>query len=178
MRRAGAAVCLVLGLGMVSGCSPAHLTLVAVTNGEDGRPVAVLQPCDDGGEDIMGMRLGSWPSGASRVEMDGAGTGGADEDRASVDDGGWETPRGTTHRGRAVIPVLSPPDSWLVEGGGARELLPGRTYSLSFYSYDGVYYGDGYFTTQDLASLRPGQVWAAGRAMSVDDFADHVGEVC
>ncbi|MER5477285.1 hypothetical protein ABT026_09910 [Streptomyces sp. NPDC002734] len=218
MRRTGAAVCLVLGLGMVSGCTPAHLTLVAVTNGEDGRPVAVLQPCDDGSEPITAMRLESWPTGSTGAGTDdagtegagegragtesagedgagtegagegragtesagedGAGTEGAGEDRASVEDGGWEVPRGMTHRGRAVISVLSPPDSWLVEGGGARELLPGRTYSLSFYSYDGEYYGDGAFTADDLASLRPGQVWAAGRAMSVDEFADQVGEVC
>ncbi|MFE5208421.1 hypothetical protein [Streptomyces sp. NPDC056600] len=203
MRRTRAVVCLVLGLGLVSGCTPAHLTLVAVTNREDGRPVAVLQPCDDGSEPITAMRLESWPSGSTGAGTDDAGTEGAGEDsagpddagtesaggddagaegagqdRASVEDGGWEVPRGMTHRGRAVIPVLSPPDSWLVEGGGGRELLPGRTYSLSFYSYDGEYYGDGAFTADDLASLRPGQVWAAGRAMSVDEFADQVGEVC
>jgi hypothetical protein len=227
MRRVGAVVFLVLGLGMVSGCSPAHLTLVAVANGKDGRPVAVLQPCDED-ETIWYMRLESRPTGPSGAGPSGAGTDrpgpsgagssgagtdgpgssgaaadaaatdgaaadaaatdgagedaaatdGAGEDRVPVDDGGWEAPRETTLRGRAVFPVLSPPSAWHVEGCGGRELLPGRTYSLSFYAYDSAYYGDGYFTADDLASLRPGQVWAAGRAMSVDDFAHHVHEVC
>lgn len=238
MTRAGAAVCLVLGLAMVSGCGPAHLTLVAVANGEDGRPVAVLQPCDDEREVISWVRLESRPTGSSGAEGGGAGTdgpetggtgtdgagsrgtgtdgaetggtetdgagtrgtetrgagtrgtetdgaetrgtetGGAGEGRVAGGDGGWESPRGMTHSGRAVFPVLSPPASWLVEEGGTRELLPGRTYSLSFYAYDGQYVGDGDFTADDLASLRPGELWAAGRAMSVDDFAEHVHAVC
>ncbi|MEV0522138.1 hypothetical protein AB0I66_01835 [Streptomyces sp. NPDC050439] len=55
--------------------------------------------------------------------------------------------------------------------------MPGRTYSLGFKA-SSSYQAHVYFTADDLASLRPGQVWADGRAMSTEDFAELVDDKC
>ncbi|MEW2495224.1 hypothetical protein AB0942_17075 [Streptomyces nodosus] len=60
---------------------------------------------------------------------------------------------------------------------GRQALLPGLTYALAFHG-SGGYMAHVYFTADDLASLRPGQVWADGRAMSTKDFDALVDDKC
>ncbi|MEW2626288.1 hypothetical protein [Streptomyces sp. NPDC048106] len=84
---------------------------------------------------------------------------------------------GPTNHGGAVFPLFSPPPEWRAHTFGRQELLPGRTYGLEFRVYSS-YLAHGYFTADDLASLRPGQVWANGRAMSTKDFDKLVDDKC
>lgn len=68
-------------------------------------------------------------------------------------------------------------------GVGPQTLRPGRAYSLEFAHLCGngravCYYGRLYFTSEDLASLRPGQAWADGRARSRKDFDALVADKC
>ncbi|MFD4977166.1 hypothetical protein [Streptomyces sp. NPDC058424] len=51
------------------------------------------------------------------------------------------------------------------------------TYALAFHG-SGSYMAHVYFTTDDLASLQPGQVWADNRAMSTKDFDELVDDKC
>ncbi|MFK4148930.1 hypothetical protein [Streptomyces sp. NPDC004065] len=195
MRRVCGVACLALGLTAVTGCTPPDLPLVAVRNGEDGQPVAELRPCG-ADETVSGMGLGSWPSAesdapvgeaapgpagsappspAARPGVDGSG-GGRTAEEDPEEDSGWEAWDATVH-GRVVFPVFSPPPAWRVQTFGRQRLLPGRTYSLSFRG-SGGYRAHVHFTVGDLASLRPGQVWADDRAMSEGDFDALVDDKC
>lgn len=170
MRRVCGAACLVLGLVAVSGCSPADLPLIAVRNGGDGQPVVELRPCEEG-ETLSGMRLGSWSPEEGKADTEDP-----DGDRARQADSGWETGEAKNH-GSAVFPLFSPPPKWRTQAYGRQALLPGRTYSLSFRG-SGSYTAHVYFSADDLASLRPDQVWADDRAMSTEDFAELVEDTC
>ncbi|MFJ9913868.1 hypothetical protein [Actinacidiphila glaucinigra] len=159
-----------VGLGLLCGCSPARLPLVAVWTSPDGTAVARVQPCP--GDHASQVVLHSWdereavdtPSGGPRRE-------GADS--------GWDM-WSPAHIGRTTFPLFEPPGSWQVEADGTQALLPDRTYSLSFRGPrgGGTYNGQVYFTAADLASLRPGQVWADDRAMSRTAFAELVSDTC
>ncbi|MGW2768468.1 hypothetical protein [Streptomyces sp. NPDC001275] len=160
-------------------------------NGDDGQPVAELRPCE-GGETLSGMRLGSWSpeEGEAAIEEASLGSVGsssasqpaqADTDdpdggQADQEDSGWEA-RGATNHGGVVFPLFSPPTEWRAETYGRQALLPGRTYALAFRG-SGSYMAHVYFTADDLASLRPGQVWADDRAMSTKDFDELVEDKC
>ncbi|MGW6025301.1 hypothetical protein [Streptomyces sp. NPDC055099] len=162
MRRMCGAACLTLGLVVVSGCTPADLPLIAVRNGDDGQPVVDLRPCEEG-ETISGVHLRSW------APEEGEAT--ADEK-----DSGWGNEE-AKNKGRVAFPLFSPPPRWHARPYGPQGLLPGRTYSLSFRK-SSSYQAHVYFTADDLASLRPGQVWADSRAMSTEDFAELVDDKC
>ncbi|MEV6759011.1 hypothetical protein [Streptomyces sp. NPDC051214] len=162
MRRMCGAACLTLGLIMVSGCSPADLPLIAVRNGNDGQPVVDLRPCEEG-ETLSEAHLVSWTPEKGEATNDGK-------------DSGWGAGAVKTH-GSGVFPLFSPPPAWHARPHGTQELMSGRTYSLSFKG-SGSYQAHVYFTADDLASLRPGQVWADDRAMSTEDFAELVDDKC
>ncbi|MGW0908807.1 hypothetical protein [Streptomyces sp. NPDC002853] len=164
-------------------------------NGDDGQPVVELRPCEEG-ETLSGVRLGSWAPEEGEGEEEAAddeasrasagsssasapaqaGTADPDGDRADQDDSGWETGE-AKNRGSVVFPLFSPPPNWHAQTYGEQTLLPDRTYSLSFRGSDS-YKAHVYFTADDLASLRPGQVWADDRAMSTEDFTELVDDRC
>lgn len=191
MRRVRGAACLALGLTMVSGCSPPDLPLVAVRNGDDGQPVAELRPCE-GGDTLSGIGLQSWTpeEGEAAIEEASlgsvgsssasqpaqAGTDNPDGSQAHQEDSGWET-GGAKNHGGVVFPLFSPPSEWRAHTYGRQKLLPGRTYALGFHG-SGSYMAHVYFTADDLASLKPGQVWADDRAMSTKDFTELVDDKC
>ncbi|MFF1400157.1 hypothetical protein ACFVZD_41100 [Streptomyces sp. NPDC058287] len=105
-----------------------------------------------------------------------AGTDGPDEGQAHQEDSGWET-GGAKNHGGVVFPLFSPPPAWRAHTYGRQAVLPGRTYALEFHG-SGSYMAHVYFTADDLASLRPGQVWADDRAMSPKEFAELVDDEC
>lgn len=133
MRRGGVgAVGAVAALGLLSGCSPARLPLVAVSMGRDGKPVAMVRLCD--GDHATGMALLSWDEDEDEDEHGDEDDAGADESAAapsSAEDSGWVmwTP---ARIGPTTFRLFSPPASWHAETEGRQELLPGRTYALTF----------------------------------------------
>ncbi|MFI8180838.1 hypothetical protein OG539_19260 [Actinacidiphila glaucinigra] len=159
-----------VGLGLLCGCSPARLPLVAVWTSPDGTAVARVQPCP--GDHAARMDLLSW----DERESDDAS---ADGPSGGAADSGWNM-WSPARIGRTTFPLFEPPDSWQVETAGTQALLPGRTYSLSFFGPRGsdTYDGQVHFTAADLASLRPGQVWADDRAMNRAAFAELVADTC
>ncbi|WP_460068079.1 hypothetical protein [Streptomyces sp. YKOK-I1] len=179
MRHAVGAMCMVVGLGLLSGCSPADLPLVAVWTGTDGKPVAEVRLC--AGDQASDVTLHSW----GEHEYDDAGIG-DDEPSATpsstmgsgVEDSGWMAR--VPVRGSTSFPLFSPPPTWQVETTGPQALLPGRTYALTFTGPRGwdPYDGHVYFTADDLASLGPGQVWAHERAMNRNAFDELVDDKC
>ncbi|MFF2852289.1 hypothetical protein ACFVT5_39140 [Streptomyces sp. NPDC058001] len=92
------------------------------------------------------------------------------------EDSGWEA-WGATNHGGVVFPLFSPPPEWRARTFGRQALLPGRTYALAFRG-SGSYAAHVYFTADDLAALRPGQVWADNRAMSTEEFDELVEDKC
>ncbi|MFE3933794.1 hypothetical protein ACFXPJ_08345, partial [Streptomyces goshikiensis] len=82
--------------------------------------------------------------------------------------------------GGGSLPLFEPPASWDADLRGAQKLLTGYTYSVSFFARDGgsVYYGNSYFTAEDLAGLKPGEVWSGGRARTRKEFREYVKDEC
>ena len=148
---------------VLAGCSPPHLNLIAVYVGDDGKPWVMMAAC---GSDRI----------ASAHVMSEAEPGAAPP--AGLESGwvGWWTEAGA--RG-GTFPLFEPPASWHSKPMGEQRLLAGRTYWAQFRSPDdGVYYGEAYFTEDDLAGLAPGEVWADGRAMSRGAFRKVRDDAC
>ncbi|MGW6746517.1 hypothetical protein ACWGDX_38265 [Streptomyces sp. NPDC055025] len=161
---------------LLTGCGPPDLGLAALWKGEDGRWWAELRPC---GDDLLNS---AHLSGRPTEETEAAGTGGSPspEPEPDIDDStGWRA-WSMTPTGRARFPLFAPPESWRAEVTGPREPRPGYTYGLTFRAGadDRVYLGSVFASTEELATLRPGQVWADGRAMSMDEFDDVVADQC
>ncbi|MFE4172075.1 hypothetical protein ACFRR7_08465 [Streptomyces sp. NPDC056909] len=171
---------------LLTGCSPPDLGLAALWKGEDGRWWAELRPC---GDDLLNSpHLSSWPTeeteatGSEAAGTEAAVTGGSPspEPEPDIDDStGWRA-WSMTPTGRARFPLFEPPESWRAEVTGPREPRPGHTYALTFRAGadDRVYLGSVFASTEELATLGPGQVWADGRAMSMDEFDDVVADQC
>ncbi|MEO3974947.1 hypothetical protein [Streptomyces sp. CAU 1734] len=179
MRRVMGAVYAVSALGLLSGCSPAKLPLAAVWMGEDGKPAGEIRPCD--GDRAAHVALRGWGTDESAVHPSARGESDPDSSTTpaeGAEDSGWKT--SGVHRG-ASFALFAPPPSWRVETTGVQAPAPGHTYVLGFKGpHDGwnPYDGEVHFTADDLASLDPGQVWADGRVMSRDAFAELVDEKC
>ncbi|MGI5458206.1 hypothetical protein ACQEWB_34520 [Streptomyces sp. CA-249302] len=161
MRRTGvAAVGAAVGSLLLAGCSPAELPLAAASLDEDGKPVVIVRPC---GDDRIGpLHL-----------VSGAGDDGVDP--------GTSWFQTTDARvGRTTFPLFSPPGSLGVRAYGPQHLSTGAGYHLDISGGRGwdAYNVSLSFTAEDLAGLKPGQVWADRRAMSRDDFDDLVGDRC
>ncbi|WP_405984661.1 hypothetical protein [Streptomyces sp. NBC_00872] len=173
---------------LLTGCSPPDLRLAALWKGEDGRWWAELRPC---GDDLLNSpHLSGWPTeetetaGSETAGSEAAGSGGSPspepEPEPTIDDStGWRT-WSMTPTGRVRFPLFEPPESWRAEATGPQELRPGYTYGLTFRvgADSSVYRGSVFASTEELATLRPGQVWADGRAMSMDEFDDVVADQC
>ena len=180
MRHRGLATAGVLtGLGLLSGCSPAWLPLAAVWPGADGQPVVALRPCGD--DHAKDLDLSSWAEDAFVEDENGelvdnpTGTASPGQEDTS-----WEVASGVDV-GRTTFPLFSPSSAWQVRETGQQKLLPGRTYALHFTGARtgwSPYDGSLTFSAEDLASLRPGQVWADGRAMSRGAFDNLVDDSC
>lgn len=167
MRRAGArGTTALVAAGVLAGCSPAQFSLVAAYNGDDGRPWIMLAPC--GRNDITSVRVLSRPTDRDR----------SPHAPGTEQESGWRSGF-DAGIGGGSLPLFEPPASWRVQPDGEQRLLPGRTYHVEFYSpEDGAYYGQVYFTAEDLAGLEPGEVWAGHRSMTRGEFREHRDHQC
>ncbi|GGW74678.1 hypothetical protein GCM10010503_60420 [Streptomyces lucensis JCM 4490] len=162
MRHTGAvAAGIVGGMLLLSGCGAVDLPLAGVRAGADGTPYAVLRPC---GDDAY---RGPYLEGRARGAGDGPVT------------TGWDTRKKGLH-GDTGFPLFAPPEDWKARHRGARRLLPRHRYVLGFGHY---VTGDSYnavveFTTEQIARLGPGRVWADGRAMSLAEFERLAADSC
>ncbi|MFE0510668.1 hypothetical protein [Streptomyces sp. NPDC058964] len=162
MKRAGvAAVGVVAGVLLLSGCAAVDLPLAGVRMGADGVPYALIRPCGDDG--YRTPSLDGWAAGAG----DGPVT------------TGWDV-RKEELSGDADFPLFSPPAAWKARHRGERRLLPGHRYTLAFGHY---VTGDSYngivgFSAEDIAGLKPGRVWADDRAMSLGEFERLAEDSC
>ncbi|MDH6453104.1 MULTISPECIES: hypothetical protein [unclassified Streptomyces] len=163
MRRGFLAVAgAVAAAGLLSGCGAQILPLVAVRVDGAGAVEVVLRPCGDDlvrGPSLTGVPTGQEESGHSAS--------------------GWRAP-GSRRPVDAEFPLFSPPGEWHVLPVGEQRLLPGHTYQLAFgkdeYNYE--YTGVVTFTAADLAALKPGQVRADDRAMSLGEFEELAEDSC
>ncbi|MFD5034484.1 hypothetical protein ACFWM0_29350 [Streptomyces sp. NPDC058405] len=191
MRRMIAAVTGALcGAVLLAGCSPPRLPLAAVWL-DGGRPWALTLPCGD--DPVNGVSLASWPD-TEQEEPDRPDVSSSPTPTSSADalaawralHPGW-TSESRHPLSRRPFPLFEPPASFEAEWSGPAEQAPrpGYQYVLEFRSYDddgflskGMYRGDVFVTTEELATLRPGQVWADSRAMSRDGFLELVADRC
>ncbi|MCI3273323.1 hypothetical protein [Streptomyces cylindrosporus] len=154
-----ALVGVVAGALLLSGCGAVDLPLAAVRLDGSGAPEALLRPCGD--DLIQGLSLSGAPDGDDRNLS------------------GWKVP-GKRHGADAEFPLFSPPAAWHAEAVGKQRLVSSYTYVLAFgkaeYNYE--YTGVVTFTAEDLARLRPGQVWADDRAMSLGEFERLAEDSC
>ncbi|MEU9441810.1 hypothetical protein AB0D42_13015 [Streptomyces sp. NPDC048304] len=161
MRRTGAvAAGIAGGMLLLSGCAAVDLPLAGVRAGTDGTPYAVFRPCGD--DAYQGPSLEGRPRGG-----DGSAT------------TGWDARSEGLH-GDTEFPLFAPPAGLHARHRGKQELLPGHDYTVGFGHY---VTGDSYnavveFTAAQIARLRPGQVWADGRAMSLGSFERLAEESC
>jgi len=162
MRRTGvAAASAVAGCLLLSGCGAVDLPLAGIGVEADGAPYALIRPCGD--DTYQKPSLDGW-AGASE---DGPATTGWDVGKEKLS-------------GDAEFPLFSPPKTWQARHLGTRRLLPKHSYALRFGHYDtgDSYNGTAEFTAADIAALKPGQVWADGRAMSLDEFEKLAEDSC
>ncbi|MFF7983799.1 hypothetical protein ACFZDK_32590 [Streptomyces sp. NPDC007901] len=161
-RTTGAAAVLgtVAGALLLSGCGAVDLPLAAVRAGADGAPYALIRPCGD--DHYQGLSL----DGRARGAADGPVT------------TGWDI-KGE-RAGDAGFPLFSPPAKWRARHRGAQKLLPRHHYTLGFGHYvtGDSYNGIADFTTEQITALKPGQVWADGRAMSLGEFERLAEDSC
>ncbi|MFJ8231577.1 hypothetical protein ACIQ9E_16720 [Streptomyces sp. NPDC094448] len=173
VRRGIAALCLVIGVGLTAGgCSGPFRFLVAVWIGEDGKPVAEIRPCEGDRAYALGLK--------GRPAADPATAG---KPSRPVPDTLRETSWQVDHRDgvtAAVFPLFSPPAAWQVTARGPQELRPGYRYSLDFRTVEGRetrYEAGARFTAEDLATLKPGEVWD-GDAVTRKEFDERAEESC
>ena len=162
MRRTRVAALLgtVAGALLLSGCAAGDLPLAGVRVGADGAPYALIRPC--GNDSYQGLALDGRP-------------GGVDEGPVTS---GWDAEG--ERSGDAGFPLFSPPDAWRARHRGAQHLVAGHSYRLAFGHYitGDAYNGIADFSAEDIARLRPGQVWADGRAMSLRAFERLAEDAC
>ncbi|MFF4350773.1 hypothetical protein [Streptomyces sp. NPDC001530] len=162
MRRRWAAVLGVsAGTVLLSGCAAVDLPLAGVRVAADGVPYALIRPCGD--DRYQGPSL----DGRARGAENGPAT------------TGWDVKKDEL-RGDADFPLFSPPDAWKARHRGEQRLLPDHDYVLRFGHY---ITGDSYngiveFSAEDIAALKPGQVWADDRAMSLGEFEKLAEDSC
>ncbi|MGW0514889.1 hypothetical protein ACWD1W_37695 [Streptomyces olivaceoviridis] len=162
MRRTGAvAAGIAGGMLLLSGCGAVDLPLAGVRAAPDGTPYAVFRPCGD--DSYRGPDLDGRPRGAGKGPVTT----------------GWDAKKEGL-RGDADFPLFDPPAAWHARHRGSRHLLPRHRYVLRFGHYAG---GDSYngvveFTGEQIDRLKPGQVWADGRAMSLAAFDRLAADAC
>ncbi|MEV5534743.1 hypothetical protein [Streptomyces prunicolor] len=146
---------------LLSGCGALDLPLAAVRVDASGAPQAVLRPCGD--DLIQGLSLTGAPADT-------------DSDRNFS---GWRVP-GKRHGADAEFPLFTPPSAWRARAAGQQRLVANYTYELAFgkaeFNYE--YTGHVTFRAADLAALKPGQVWADGKVMSLGEFEKLAEDSC
>lgn len=162
MRRGvGAVAGVVGGVLLLTGCGAIDLPLAAVRLGADGVPHALIRPCGD--DRIQGLSL----------------TGTKARDGSGKDLSGWWV-RGKRRTGDAGFPLFSPLAEWRAHHTGTQRLVADYTYQLGFmkgeFNYE--YSPTLTFRAADLAKLRPGQVWADDRVMSLGEFEKLAEDSC
>ena len=163
MRRGLFAVAgVVAAVGLLSGCTAETLPLVAVRVDDAGAVEVVLRPCGD--DLVRGPSLTGTPTG---------------QEESGRNVSGWRA-SGSRRLVDAESPLFSPPWDWHVLPVGEQRVLAGHTYQLAFgkdeYNYE--YSGVVTFTATDLAALKPRQVWADDRAMSLGEFEELAEDSC
>lgn len=157
-----AAAGVVVAVGLLSGCGAELLPLVAVRVDGAGSVEVLLRPCGD--DLVRGPSLTGVPAG---------------EEDSARNVSGWRA-SGSRRLDDAEFPLFSPPGAWHVRPVGEQRVLPGHTYQLAFgkdeYNYE--YTGVVTFTAADLAALKPGQVRADDRAMSLGEFEELAEDSC
>jgi hypothetical protein len=150
-----------VGALLLSGCGAVDLPLAAVQVGADGVPYALIRPCGD--DRVQGLSL----------------TGTKAKDGSGPNLSGWRVPD-TVRPGDADFPLFSPLADWHARPSGTRTPVADYTYQLGFmkgeYNYE--YNATLTFRTADLAKLKPGQVWADDRAMSLGEFEKLAEDSC
>jgi hypothetical protein len=162
MRRTGPAVAgAVAGCLLLSGCGAVDLPLAGIRVGADGAPHALIRPCGD--DTYRKPSLDGW-------------AGAADDGPATT---GWDV-RKEKLGGDAEFPLFSPPVAWQARHRGEQRLLPKHHYALAFWHYvtSDSYNGIVEFSTEQITALKPGQVWADDRAMSLDEFEKLAEDSC
>jgi hypothetical protein len=147
--------------------------------GADGQPVVAIRPC--GGDHAKDLDLRSWAEDAYVEDEHGELIDNPTSTASpGQEDTNWDVASGV-EVGRITFPLFSPPSAWQVRKTGQQRLLPGRAYALHFTGARtgwSPYDGDLTFSAEELASLRPGQVWADGRAMSRGEFEKLAANSC
>ncbi|MFE4264376.1 hypothetical protein [Streptomyces sp. NPDC056883] len=151
-----------IGLALLNSCDgfPVH-DLAAVYRDGSGRIMVELGQCGSK-VDARGPTLIVTPDGGDPTY--------------------WPTGREPGRTG--PFPLFAPPGAWAVDGkpGGPRALEPRHGYVLHFTVLeDGhrvLYTSASDFSLADIESLRPGQLWANGEAMSRERFRAHVTSEC
>ncbi|MET9451198.1 hypothetical protein [Streptomyces cinerochromogenes] len=162
MRRTGAvAAGIVGGMLLLSGCGAVDLPLAGVRVAADGTPYAMVRPCGDDSYQSPSL------DGRARAGEEGPVTTGWDAKKEGL-------------RGDADFPLFDPPARWQARHRGTQRLLPRHHYVLGFGHYTG---GDSYngtveFTGEQIGRLKPGQVWADDRAMSLGAFERLADDSC
>jgi len=151
----------VAGALLLSGCGAEDLPLAGVRLGADGVPHALIRPCGD--------------DGYQSPSLDGR-PGAAEGGPVTT---GWDV-RKEKLSGDAEFPLFSPPAGWKARHRGEQRLLPKHEYTLAFGHY---ITGDSYngiveFSTEQIAALKPGQVWADDKAMSLGEFEKLAEDSC
>ncbi|MEV6485328.1 hypothetical protein [Streptomyces sp. NPDC051576] len=160
-RGAAAVLGTVAGALVLSGCAAVDLPLAGVRLGADGMPYALIRPCGD--DDYQSPSLDGW-------------AGGAEEGPVTT---GWDV-RKEKLSGDAEFALFSPPATWQARHRGEQRLLPKHHYVLSFGHYitGDSYNGIAAFSTEKITALKPGQVWADDRAMSLGEFEKLAEDSC
>jgi hypothetical protein len=151
----------VAGCLLLSGCAAVDLPLAGIRLGADGVPYALIRPCGDD----------SYQS----PSLDGSAAGAQGGPVTT----GWDV-RKEKLSGDAEFPLFSPPTAWQARHRGEQRLLPKHEYSLIFGHY---ITGDSYngiveFSAEQITALKPGQVWADGKAMSLGEFEKLAEDSC
>ncbi|WP_328750766.1 hypothetical protein OHT57_35010 [Streptomyces sp. NBC_00285] len=150
-----------VGAGLLSGCGAIDLPLAAVQLGADGKPHALIRPCGD--DRVQGLSL----------------TGTKAKDGSGPNLSGWHVPD-TVRPGNAGFPLFSPLTDWHARPSGTQTPVADYTYQLGFMKGESNYEYSVTLTfrTADLAKLKPGQVWADDRAMSLGEFEKLAEDSC
>jgi hypothetical protein len=171
------ALALVLaGSALLTGCSPPQLPLVAARVTAEGDPELLLRACKgvtyEGDLKISdltryrGIDLIATPHASVPPPAPGA----------PGPDITLSFPSGS--KGAQTVRPFRPPTGWVVKESPAdRTLTPEHDYYVTFRQSDATT-GIVSFTPEDLATLRPGEVWADNRAMTEAEFTGLATRKC
>ncbi|MFI5528472.1 hypothetical protein ACIA8O_07890 [Kitasatospora sp. NPDC051853] len=164
MRRARAALLVVGGLGLLTGCQPLPLPLVAVYLDGQGVPQALVRTCDEDGR-VLGPYLEATEQSVGRGDAWPEGPW-----------DGWQA-KGKWHA--ADFPLFTPPADWAVTTQGHLEYRPGLTYRFSVADPEDYAWSSRVtFGAAELTALQPGQVLTDDGAVPREQFEEEARKSC